>query len=174
MPDLNCSFELFGFDVMVDSNLKPWLLEVNSGPAMSMDNNIDYLVKPDLIKDVLRLVHFQPYSEYLVAPLFPHSNLGPNQETRHPIAAHDAARGARPLCGEDRSLCETARGLVYRRGGKGAVQDRRHEADETHIPVRKTLMIYKAGESLCWTPANTRTSCSRLPASTAQTLRYPD
>lgn len=74
MPDLNCSFELFGFDVMVDSNLKPWLLEVNSGPAMSMDNNIDYLVKPDLIKDVLRLVHFQPYSEYLVTPLFSHSN----------------------------------------------------------------------------------------------------
>lgn len=42
MPDLDCCFELFGFDVMVDSNLKPWLIEVNSSPAMSMDNNIDY------------------------------------------------------------------------------------------------------------------------------------
>lgn len=51
---------------MVDSNLKPWLLEVNSGPAMSMDNNIDYQVKPDLIKDIIRMVSFIPYSEYLV------------------------------------------------------------------------------------------------------------
>jgi Tubulin-tyrosine ligase family len=66
IPDLSCSFELFGFDVMVDSNMKPWLLEVNSGPAMSMDNNIDYMVKPDLIKDVIRAVNFQPYSEFLV------------------------------------------------------------------------------------------------------------
>lgn len=54
MPDLDCCFELFGFDVMIDSNLKPWLLEVNSSPAMSMDGPIDSLIKPALIKDVIR------------------------------------------------------------------------------------------------------------------------
>lgn len=42
VPDLDCCFELFGFDVMIDNSFKPWLLEVNSGPAMSMDNNVDY------------------------------------------------------------------------------------------------------------------------------------
>ena len=67
MPDLDCCFELFGFDVMVDSTMKPWLLEVNSSPAMSMDNNIDYMVKPQLIKDIIGLLNFQPYSEYLVS-----------------------------------------------------------------------------------------------------------
>jgi len=63
-PDLDCCLELFGFDIMVDSNLKPWLLEVNSSPAMSMDNNIDYIIKPDLIKDIINLVHFEPYDEF--------------------------------------------------------------------------------------------------------------
>jgi hypothetical protein len=66
IPNLDCCFELLGFDVMIDSNLKPWLIEVNSGPAMSMDNNIDYQVKPDLIKDIIRMLNFTPYSEYVV------------------------------------------------------------------------------------------------------------
>lgn len=46
--------------------MKPWLIEVNSSPAMSMDNNIDYQIKPDLIKDIIKLLDFEPYEEYLV------------------------------------------------------------------------------------------------------------
>ena len=66
MPDMDCCFELFGFDVMVDSNMKPWLIEVNSSPAMSMDNNVDYVVKPDLIKDIIRSLPIQNYEEFTV------------------------------------------------------------------------------------------------------------
>eukprot|EP00347_Sterkiella_histriomuscorum_P012493 403368368 len=65
MPDLDCCFELFGFDIMVDQQLKPWLIEVNSSPAMSMDSNIDYQIKPDLIKDIIRLLSFEPYEQFL-------------------------------------------------------------------------------------------------------------
>ena len=34
--DYNC-FKLFGFDVFIDSNLKPWLLEVNNIPSLFPD-----------------------------------------------------------------------------------------------------------------------------------------
>ena len=50
---------------MLDQNLKPWLLEVNSSPAMSMDNAVDYQVKPPLIKDIVKIVNFEPYVDYL-------------------------------------------------------------------------------------------------------------
>ncbi len=33
------SFELFGFDFMVDEEFKVWMLECNSGPSLSESNN---------------------------------------------------------------------------------------------------------------------------------------
>jgi len=50
---------------MLDTNLKPWLLEVNSSPAMSIDNSVDSIVKPALIKDTLKLCSFEPYEQYM-------------------------------------------------------------------------------------------------------------
>lgn len=51
----NC-FDLFGFDVLVDSNLKPWLLEVNLSPSMATDSPLDLHIKSNLISDTFNLI----------------------------------------------------------------------------------------------------------------------
>ena len=38
-------YELFGFDVLLDSNLKPWLLEVNISPSLHSTSSLDLSVK---------------------------------------------------------------------------------------------------------------------------------
>jgi hypothetical protein len=51
----NC-YELFGFDVIIDSDLKPWLLEVNISPSMATDAPLDLSIKSNLVCDTWNLV----------------------------------------------------------------------------------------------------------------------
>lgn len=39
------SFELFGFDVMIDEKYTPWLLEVNTSPCMEYSTVIQVLIR---------------------------------------------------------------------------------------------------------------------------------
>lgn len=51
----NC-FEVYGFDVLVDDRLKPWLLEVNLSPSMKADSPLDWKVKSSLLSDAFNVV----------------------------------------------------------------------------------------------------------------------
>lgn len=48
--------ELFGFDILIDDTLKPWLLEVNLSPSLGCDSPLDVRVKSALIADLFTLV----------------------------------------------------------------------------------------------------------------------
>jgi hypothetical protein len=50
-------FELYGFDVLIDENLKPWLLEVNYSPSLAADCQRDVDVKKPLLNDLLDLAN---------------------------------------------------------------------------------------------------------------------
>ncbi|XP_054642577.1 tubulin polyglutamylase TTLL4 [Dunckerocampus dactyliophorus] len=51
--------ELFGFDVMLDENLKPWILEVNISPSLHSNTALDVAVKGQMVRDLLNLAGFR-------------------------------------------------------------------------------------------------------------------
>ena len=51
----NC-FELYGFDILIDDKLKPWLLEVNLSPSLNLDTPTDHHVKKPMLRDVMLLL----------------------------------------------------------------------------------------------------------------------
>ncbi|XP_057191788.1 tubulin polyglutamylase TTLL4 isoform X1 [Triplophysa rosa] len=50
--------ELFGFDIMLDEILKPWVLEVNISPSLHSNTPLDVSVKGQMIRDLLNLAGF--------------------------------------------------------------------------------------------------------------------
>nr|XP_054597553.1 tubulin polyglutamylase TTLL5 isoform X3 [Nothobranchius furzeri] len=89
----NC-FELYGFDVLIDSNLKPWLLEVNLSPSLSCDAPLDLKIKASMIADMFSLVGFvcqDPLSR------LPRSDRVPSEKY---LAAQRAQRPATAVCSE--------------------------------------------------------------------------
>lgn len=52
-------YELFGFDLMLDHNLSPWLIEVNVSPSLMGGSPLDKRVKGLLLSDVFHLVGVQ-------------------------------------------------------------------------------------------------------------------
>ncbi|KAM4529021.1 putative tubulin polyglutamylase TTLL2 isoform 1-T1 [Fundulus diaphanus] len=53
----NC-VQLFGFDVLIDSKFKPWLLEVNRSPSLTLECQTDVVVKKGLISDLVDLMNY--------------------------------------------------------------------------------------------------------------------
>ncbi|XP_033113302.1 probable tubulin polyglutamylase TTLL2 [Anneissia japonica] len=58
VPKVSNCFELFGFDILIDNTLKPWLLEVNFSPALGLDCSTDHIVKCALLSDIIDMLSF--------------------------------------------------------------------------------------------------------------------
>ncbi|DAZ94517.1 TPA: hypothetical protein N0F65_011870 [Lagenidium giganteum] len=51
----NHCFECYGYDIIIDDTLKPWLCEVNASPSLSTTTTDDRNMKSRLLRDVLEL-----------------------------------------------------------------------------------------------------------------------
>ena len=56
--DKHC-FELYGFDVLLDDNLKPWLIEINASPSMTANTPSDYEIKLSLLEDTFTILDME-------------------------------------------------------------------------------------------------------------------
>ncbi|XP_019844628.2 polyglutamylase complex subunit TTLL1 isoform X1 [Bactrocera dorsalis] len=53
--DRHC-FECYGYDIIIDNNLKPWLVEVNASPSLTSTTVTDRILKYKLIDNILSVV----------------------------------------------------------------------------------------------------------------------
>ena len=60
--DFHC-FELYGFDILIDDNFKPWLLEVNASPSMVTTNDYDFRLKKNLVNDTLNILFWKNWGK---------------------------------------------------------------------------------------------------------------
>lgn len=60
-PSPSTCFEIYGFDILLDSKLKPWLVEVNISPSLSSSSPLDKKIKTVLVCDSINLSGVQPY-----------------------------------------------------------------------------------------------------------------
>lgn len=53
-------FEILGFDVMIDSQCRPILIEVNHTPSFATESKLDFDLKKQVIHDAIVLMHMTP------------------------------------------------------------------------------------------------------------------
>ena len=61
-------FELYGLDILIDENLKAWLLEVNLSPSIEAIGEYEEKMKYKLLADLFNIIGIKPFSHFDLQP----------------------------------------------------------------------------------------------------------
>ena len=62
IPDKHC-YELYGYDIMIADDLRPWLIEINASPSLDANTEDDYDMKFSMLNEMLDLVQMKQRKE---------------------------------------------------------------------------------------------------------------
>ena len=120
-------FEMFGFDVLLDDNLVPSLIEVNCSPALGIAEPADTSVKIPLLKELVRLIDCKPLTTEMLTSV---------SHSKHPKRSIISAKGNR-TCQDVTNLATKGKPKRFLRRGshtnKGTMPQSQ-TADETVAP----------------------------------------
>lgn len=57
---------MFGYDVLIDQDLRPWLIEVNSSPSLARLNPLDKRIKEVMIEDIIHILDPAPFDRVVI------------------------------------------------------------------------------------------------------------
>ena len=82
MKKVPTSYELFGFDLMIDEDLRVWMIECNTNPHLGTPNELMKKVVPEMLNEMLTIV---------LDPLVPPKVIPNKYETGNWIIAHNGS-----------------------------------------------------------------------------------
>ena len=65
----NNLFELYAFDILIDTNLKPWLIDFNYNPSLNIESDLNKKLKTKMFTDMFNLLGLKPYNHINNIPL---------------------------------------------------------------------------------------------------------
>jgi hypothetical protein len=93
VPNQPNSFEVFGYDVLVDDRMRAWLIEVNSSPSMETDSVLDVTTKAELMRDTIALVDPLPFDAEALAAVLQRRAANSESHAKRGLNAASAASG---------------------------------------------------------------------------------
>lgn len=92
-----CCFELFGYDILIDEDYRPWLIEVNASPSLARENPLDHRVKNNMMKDMIDLLDVPAFDRAALVRVIKKrlGNIAKTSRQQANSAAAAAANGGR-------------------------------------------------------------------------------